>query len=46
MPSAMHGWSRNVLIQIETRLLERSGKRSLTSMSACPRRSPTWPANR
>jgi predicted nuclease of restriction endonuclease-like (RecB) superfamily len=42
-----HNWSRNVLVmQIETRLLERSGKLSPTSKPACPSRSPIWRANR
>jgi predicted nuclease of restriction endonuclease-like (RecB) superfamily len=42
-----HNWSRNVLVmQIETRLLERTGK-AITNFDVClPKRNPTWPASR
>lgn len=41
-----HNWSRNILVmQIETRLLERSGT-AVTNFDACPSRSQIWRVSR
>ena len=38
-----HNWSRNILVmQIEPRLLERSGTAVTNSQPACPNPCPTW----